>query len=159
MWWVLGGHEQVLVSLWSSVSITVQQRSQIRWSLGFVQALETLCLPPATCLFLIALPTQPLQTQGSWDSQRPPIYLGEDLLFPCLVGLRAILSKFSRKREKALRLSLKPSGQVSLRTGIKFVSVDLPSSQRSCLGTSFGFSRVYPPSYVSITFALPLRRF
>lgn len=63
-------------------------------------------------------------------------------MLPYLMGLRGVLSKFSRNREKAQRLSLKPSGQVSLRTGIKFVSVGLPSSQLSRLGTSFGLARV-----------------
>lgn len=34
------------------------------------------------------------------------IQLGEGLLLPCLMGLRAVLSKFSRNREKAQRLLL-----------------------------------------------------
>lgn len=43
-----------------------------------------------------------------------PIKFGEGLLLPCLVGLGAILSKFSRNRDTAERLLLKPSGQTSL---------------------------------------------
>lgn len=54
-------------------------------------------------------------------------------MLPCLMGLKAILSKFSRNRGKAQRLLLKPDGQVYLRTGIKFVSVDLPSGGLRCL--------------------------
>lgn len=80
-------------------------------------------------------------------------------MLPCLTGLKDILSKFSRNREKAQRLWLKPNEQVSLRTGIKFVSADLPSSRLPCLGTSFGFSGVYPPSYGSTPFVLPLCHF
>lgn len=41
-----------------------------------------------------------------------------------------------------------------MRTGIKFVSVDLPSSP-GCLGTGFRFSGVDPTESVSITTALP----
>lgn len=68
--------------------------------------------------------------------------------------LEAVLSKFSRNRGKAQWLLLKPSGQVSERTGINFVSVDVPSSPR-CLGTGLKFSGLDPLASVSITTALP----
>lgn len=85
---------------------------------------------------------------------KPPIHLYWDLLPSSLLGLGAVLSKFSRNRGKAQWLRLKPGGQVSVRTGIMFVSVDLPCSP-GCLGTGFKFSGVDPPASVSITIALP----
>lgn len=41
------------------------------------------------------------------------IQLGEGLLLPCLMGLKAVLSKFSRNRENAQRLLLNPVGSLS----------------------------------------------
>lgn len=66
------------------------------------------------------------------------------------------MSKFSRNTGKAQWLLLKPSGQVSVRTGIKSVSVDLASSP-GCLGMGFRFSAVDPPASVSVAGALPGR--
>ena len=115
---------------------------------------------PNRALFPIAHPPQPLQMQTSSDPWRPQSHLGwaslgDGFLLPCLMGLKAILSKFSRNRGKAQRLLLKPDGQVYLRTGIKFVSVDLPSGGLRCLWTSFRFPEVYPPSYGSTPLTLP----
>lgn len=67
-------------------------------------------------------------------------------MLPCLMGLRAILSKFSRNRKKAQRLLLKPGRQVSLRTGIKFVSVDPPPVN----------SPVWEPASDSLGFICPI---
>lgn len=67
-------------------------------------------------------------------------------MLPCLMGLRAILSEFSGNRKKAQRLLLKPSGQVSLRTGIKFVSVDPPPVN----------SPVWEPASDSLGFISPI---
>lgn len=105
-------------------------------------------LIPSQSLFLIAacLVSPDAELNGFL---KPPIHCGGTFF----IGLGAVLPTFSRNRGQTQWLLLKPSGQVSVRTGIKFVSVDLPSSP-GCLGTGFRFSRADPPASVSITTAL-----
>lgn len=142
MWQVLCDIGWALPSLFLSIH-PPEWRDWMRWSQRFFPMLKTLwSLPSPTAL----VPNcQPLSVPPDSELIRPtkaPVQFGEGLLLPCLVGLKAILSKFSRNGEKAQRLLLKPSGQVSLRTRIKFVSVDLSSSWLPCLGTasdSLGF--------------------